>query len=68
MYGGCPCKLWTIVITPDCVQVTLIYLKDVFIYIWETSCINMGKISSRITPHFHVVLKTALCAHFYAFK
>ena len=24
-------------------------LKDVFIYIWETSCINMGEISFLIT-------------------
>ena len=42
---GCPSKPWTFVITQDCVQLTLCYLKDVFIYTWETSCINMGGIA-----------------------
>ena len=44
VYEGCPSKSWTFVITQDCVQVTLWYFKDVFIYIWGISCINMGGI------------------------
>ena len=49
MYEGCPSKSWTFLITQDCVQITLCYLKGVFIYILETSCINIGGIAVKIT-------------------
>ena len=47
IYEGCPSKSLTSIITLDCVQVTLWYLKDVFIYISETCCTNRDGIAVK---------------------
>ena len=45
MYEGCPSKSWTFVISRDCVPVILLCIQDVFIYLWEPFCINIGGIA-----------------------
>ena len=44
-YAGCPSKSWNFVITQDYVPIILCYFQDVYIYLREPFCVNMGGIA-----------------------